>query len=48
MGLVDEKKGDHDRACQFFAKAIELNPEFQLARDALERIDHPGKEIAPP
>lgn len=38
LGLTYEKKGDISRAKQFYTKAVEINPEFKLAKDNLNRL----------
>lgn len=39
MGLAYEKKGDFKNARKFYQKAVEINPDFQLAKDNLNAID---------
>ena len=39
MGLAYEKKGDMNNARKFYQKAVEINPDFQLAKDNLNAID---------
>jgi Tfp pilus assembly protein PilF len=38
LGRAYEKLGDTRRACDRYRAALELDPEYALARDALERI----------
>lgn len=39
MGFAYEKKGDFKNARKFYQKAVEINPDFQLAKDNLNAID---------
>lgn len=39
MGLAYEKKGDFKNARKYYQKAVEINPNFQLAKDNLNAID---------
>ncbi len=39
MGFAYEKKGDLNNARKFYQKAVEINPNFQLAKDNLNAID---------
>lgn len=39
MGFAYEKKGDIKNARKFYQKAVEINPDFQLAKDNLNAID---------
>lgn len=38
IGLAYEKKGDISNARSYYGKAVEVNPEFQLAKDNLNRL----------
>ena len=39
LGMAYKQKGDVDKAREFFKKALEVNPEFGLARDELRQLD---------
>ncbi len=38
IGLAYEKKGDISNARSYYGKAVEINPDFQLAKDNLNRL----------
>jgi tetratricopeptide (TPR) repeat protein len=38
LGMAYNQKGDKDKAVEFFTKALEVNPEFRMAKDELEKI----------
>jgi imidazolonepropionase-like amidohydrolase/tetratricopeptide (TPR) repeat protein len=38
MGMAHNQKGNKDKAAEFFTKALEVNPEFGMARDELAKI----------
>jgi tetratricopeptide (TPR) repeat protein len=38
LGMAYNQKGDTDKAAEFFRKALEVNPEFQMARDELNKL----------
>ncbi|MEE8604931.1 MAG: tetratricopeptide repeat protein, partial [Candidatus Aminicenantaceae bacterium] len=38
LAMTYNQKGDKDKAVEFFQKALEVNPEFMLAKDELEKI----------
>ena len=38
LGMAYNQKGDQDKAIEFFTKALEINPEFRMAKDELEKI----------
>jgi tetratricopeptide (TPR) repeat protein len=38
LGMAYVQKGDKDKATEFFTKALEVNPEFMMAKDELEKI----------
>ncbi|MBD3638176.1 MAG: tetratricopeptide repeat protein [Crocinitomicaceae bacterium] len=39
LGLAWEKKGDLNNARKYYHKAVEINPDFQLAKDNLNELD---------
>lgn len=39
LGLAWEKKGDKLNAKKYYQKAVEINPDFQLAKDNLNAVD---------
>jgi tetratricopeptide (TPR) repeat protein len=38
LGIAHSQKGNIDKAAEFFKKALEVNPEFGMAKDELEKI----------
>jgi imidazolonepropionase-like amidohydrolase len=38
LGMAYNQKGDPDKAAEFFRKALEVNPEFKMARDELNKL----------
>jgi imidazolonepropionase-like amidohydrolase len=38
LGMAYNQKGDKNKAAELFKKALEINPEFVLAKDELEKI----------
>lgn len=38
LGIAFSQKGDKDKAVEFFTKALEVNPEYGMAKDELEKI----------
>ena len=38
LGMAYMQKGDNDKAREFYLKALEVNPEFGLAKDNLEQL----------
>lgn len=38
LGMAHNMKGDKDKAAELFKKALEVNPEFMMAKDELEKI----------
>jgi len=38
LAMAYNQKGDKDKAVEFFQKALEVNPEFMMAKDELEKI----------
>lgn len=38
LGMAHNMKGDNDKAAELFQKALEVNPELELAKDELEKI----------
>jgi Tfp pilus assembly protein PilF len=38
LAMAYNQKGDIDKAAEFFTKALEVNPEFRIAKDELAKI----------
>ena len=38
LGLAWEKQGDLKKARKFYQKSIEINPDYQLAKDNLNKV----------
>ena len=38
LAIAYNQKGDKEKAVEFFQKALEINPEFKMAKDELEKI----------
>jgi Tfp pilus assembly protein PilF len=38
LGLIHESRGENTRALQAYAKALKYNPDFQLSREAADRL----------
>lgn len=38
LGMAHNMKGDKERAAELFEKALEVNPEFMMAKDELDKI----------
>lgn len=38
LGIAHSQKGNKDKAVELFRKALEVNPEFRMAKDELEKI----------
>ncbi|UCE41046.1 MAG: amidohydrolase family protein [Candidatus Aminicenantes bacterium] len=38
LGMAYNQKGDKSKAAEYFTKALEVNPEFGMAKDELEKI----------
>ncbi|MBU2020588.1 MAG: tetratricopeptide repeat protein, partial [Bacteroidetes bacterium] len=38
LGMIHETRGEKTRALQAYAKALKYNPEFELSREAADRL----------